>query len=338
MSTDSPVAAGRADPLGSARMPRRIPGPVALLATAGVILFGALAFACGAVPATQATLNGLTTGAYLALGAVGLTLVAGILKLVNFAHGDLMVVGAYATMMFSGFGLPLPIAMALGVLATAATALAADRLVWAPLRRARAGTLQLFLTAIGLSLVIRFSIQFAAGSQVRSLGADVVASIGLGGLRLGLLQALALVLGLAGIVGVGFALRSTPLGKAMRAYADNPALAEVSGLDTRRIIDATWIVAGGLAGLAGVLYAAAIGTINPNFGITLLLSLFAAAVLGGIGDPYGALAGGFVIGLAQDWSTLLVNARWKPAVGFAILILTLLFMPQGIFGRARRRS
>ena len=100
------------------------------------------------------------------------------------------------------------------------------------------------------------------------------------------------------------------------------------------IIDVTWAAAGLLAGLAGILYAAAIGTINPNFGVTILLSLFAAAILGGIGNAYGALVGGIVIGLAQEWSTLFFNPRWKPAVGFAILILTLLFMPHGIFGQA----
>jgi neutral amino acid transport system permease protein len=115
------------------------------------------------------------------------------------------------------------------------------------------------------------------------------------------------------------------------------SLAEVTGVDTRRTIRATWLIAGALAALAGILYAASIGSINPNFGFTILLSLFAAAVLGGIGNAYGALAGGIVIGLSQEWATLFLNPRWKPAVGFAILILTLLLMPRGIFGRKRAR-
>ena len=108
--------------------------------------------------------------------------------------------------------------------------------------------------------------------------------------------------------------------------------------DTIKSIRLTWAVAGALAGLAGILYAAAIGSINPNFGVTILLSLFASAVLGGIGNAYGALAGGIVIGLSQEWSTLFFNPRWKPAIGFAILILTLLVMPRGIFGRKKARS
>jgi neutral amino acid transport system permease protein len=147
-----------------------------------------------------------------------------------------------------------------------------------------------------------------------------------------------MLVGLATITLVGLGLRFTILGKQMRALADNMALAEASGIDTLRTIRITWAVAGGLAALAGILYASAIGSINPNFGVTILLSLFAAAVLGGIGNAYGALAGGIVIGLAQEWSTLFFNPRWKPAVGFAILILTLLFLPRGIFGRKRART
>ncbi|MCV3206106.1 branched-chain amino acid ABC transporter permease [Mesorhizobium sp. YC-39] len=288
--------------------------------------------------AAQATLNGFVAGGYIGLGAIGLTLVFGMLKVVNFAHGDLMVSGAYLTILLAWLGVPLPLGMLLAVTGTAALALATEKLVWRPLRRAGAGTLQLFLSAIGLGLVIRSTIQFFAGSQVRTLGANVVTSIAFGPLRMGTLQAVAFVVGLVAMVIVGLALRYTNIGKEMRALADNRALAEVSGINTSRIIDITWTISGCLAGLAGVLYATAIGSFNPNFGITLLLGLFAATILGGIGNAYGALVGGIVIGLSQEWSTLLFNARWKPVVGFTLLILMLLFMPQGIFGRTRRRS
>ncbi|MBV9633456.1 MAG: branched-chain amino acid ABC transporter permease, partial [Methylobacteriaceae bacterium] len=152
------------------------------------------------------------------------------------------------------------------------------------------------------------------------------------------LQLVALLAGIALIVAVGLGLRFTAVGKQMRALSDNMALAEVTGIDTRGAIRLTWIVAGALAAIAGILYAAAVGTINPNFGSLILLSLFTAAVLGGIGNAYGALLGGIVIGLAQEWSTLFLNARWKPAVGFAILILTLLVLPRGIFGRVPART
>jgi len=181
-------------------------------------------------------------------------------------------------------------------------------------------------------------VQFFAGSQVRRVGLDVVSAVNIGPWHLGTLQLVVMLVGLATITLVGLGLRFTILGKQTRALADNMALAEASGIDTLRTIRITWAVAGGLAALAGILYASAIGSINPNFGVTILLSLFAAAVLGGIGNAYGALAGGIVIGLAQEWSTLFFNPRWKPAVGFAILILTLLFLPRGIFGRKRART
>jgi len=310
----------------------------AILALVLIAVFAALVATFGAAPASQATVNGLVAGGYIGLGAIGVTLILGVLGLVNFAHGDLLLTGAYLTILFAWLGLPLPLAMAAAIAGTGVVAVVTDRLVWKPLRQRGAGTLQLFLSAIGLGLVIRFTIQFFAGSQVRTLGADVVTTVALGPVRLGSLQAISLAVGLATMVLVGLALRYTSIGKEMRAFADNRALAEVSGINTGRIVNVTWATAGVLAGLAGILYATAIGSFNPNFGLTLLLSLFAATILGGIGNAYGALIGGLVIGLSQEWATLFFNARWKPAVGFSLLILMLLFMPQGIFGRARRRS
>jgi neutral amino acid transport system permease protein len=194
------------------------------------------------------------------------------------------------------------------------------------------------LAAIGLAMLIRFGVQFFAGSQVRAVGQDVLSSVNLGALHLGALQALVLVVGVVASTLVGLSLAFTRIGKQIRALADNMALAEVAGVDTARAIRLIWIVAGGLAALAGILFAAAAGSVNPNFGFFVLLSLFTAAVLGGIGNAYGALLGGLVIGLTEEWSTLIFNPRWKPVVGFAILIAMLLVLPRGIFGGARARS
>ena len=297
-----------------------------------------LAAVVGPVAAGQATLNGLVAAGYFALGAVGLTLVFGVLRLVNFAHGDMLTFGTYVSLGVTALGLPFWPAAAVGVVATAVLAVLLDRLIWEPLRRARTSTLQLFLAATGLAIVLRYGVQFFATSQVRSVGLDTTSSVDIGPWHLGTLQLAVMLIGLVTIVLAGLGLRYTRLGKEMRAVSDNIALAEVSGIDTRRTIRITWLAAGGLAGLAGILYAAAIGSINPNFGFTILLSLFAAAILGGIGNAYGALAGGIVIGLAQEWSTLFFNPRWKPAVGFAILILTLLLLPRGIMGRRKARA
>jgi branched-subunit amino acid ABC-type transport system permease component len=149
------------------------------------------------------------------------------------------------------------------------------------------------------------------------------------------MQLLVLLVGVAVLIGIGLMLRYTSFGKQMRALADNFDLAEITGIDTQRVVLFTWMVAAGLAGLAGVLYAASIGVMNPNLGFSLILSLFAAAVLGGVGNAFGALAGGLIIGLSQEWATLFFNTRWKPATGFVILVLTLILLPQGIFGRRR---
>jgi len=311
--------------------------PIAWLSLALVLIALLLVAAVGPVAAGQTTLNGLVGAGYFALGAVGLTLVYGVLRLVNFAHGDMLTFGTYVALGVTALGVPFWWAAVVGMIATALLAILLDRVIWEPMRRARTSTLQLFLVATGLAMVLRYSVQFFAGSQVRTVGLDTTSSIDFGPWHLGTLQLVVMLVGLVTILLTGAGLRYTRLGKEMRAVADNIALAEVTGIDTSRTIQVTWLVAGGLAGLAGILYAAAIGTINPNFGFTILLSLFAAAVLGGIGNAYGALAGGVVIGLSQEWSTLFFNPRWKPAIGFAILILTLLLMPRGIFGRKKAR-
>jgi neutral amino acid transport system permease protein len=312
--------------------------PVLRLALTLVMIALSLTVIVGPVATGQATLNGLVGAGYFALGAVGLTLVYGVLHLVNFAHGDMLTFGTYLALGATALGVPFWPAAAIAMILAAFVAVLLDRIMWEPMRRAQTSTLQLFLVATGLALVLRYSVQFFAGGQVRTVGLDTTSSIDVGPWHLGSLQLVVVLVGLVTILLTGVGLRYTRLGKEIRAVADNVALAEVTGIDTRRTIQVTWLVSGALAALAGVLYAASIGSINPNFGFTILLSLFAAAVLGGIGNAYGALAGGIVIGLSQEWSTLFFNPRWKPAIGFAILILTLLVMPRGIFGRKKARS
>jgi neutral amino acid transport system permease protein len=310
-----------------------------------------LALAVGAVPVAaaavlvgaygvravgQATLYGLVAGSYLALGAVGLTLVFGVLRLVNFAHGDLLTLGAYVAFFLNvALGVAFVPAVAGAIGATAALGVGFEAWLWRPMRRRGANVFQLLLISIGLAFLIRNGIQFFAGGQIRSFDIDIVSSVSLLGFRLGRMQLYVVAVGLVTLLATGLMLRHTTVGKQMRALADDVDLAETAGIDTERVIVITWACAAGLAGLAGVLYAAAIGVMNPNLGFSLLLGLFAAVVLGGIGSAYGALAGGLLIGVAQEWATLVVNPRWKPTVGFLILVLTLLVRPQGLFGRRR---
>ena len=283
----------------------------------------------------QTGLNGLALGSVYALGAVGLTLVYGILKLVNFAHGDFLTFGAYmAFLMNVTWGVPLVFAIFWAMALTALLGVFFERVMWGPMRARKAGLLQLLLMSIGLAFVIRYSIQYAWGTEVRFLDVNNFATVEFLGLRIGRTELIVIGVGFAVLLGVGLMLKFSLLGKQMRALSDNLDLAETTGINTSRVIFYTWLFAGALAGLAGVL-AGAVTDVRPELGFALLLPIFAAVVLVGIGDAFGALAGGIVLGLVIEWSTLFIDFRWKNAVGFAVLIIVLIVRPQGIFGRAR---
>lgn len=308
-----------------------------LLVLGGIIALVALWLALreGLHDLGQATLNGIVAGNYFALGAVGLTLVFGVLRLVNFAHGEFLTFGAYMMIAAQSLDLPLVAAAAFGVVATATLGLVLEVGLWRPVRRKRVGELQLLLLALGLAFFLRYAIAFVAGPEDRATGADVTAGVSLGGLRIGRTELICTLVGLAAIGLVALGLRSTSLGRQMRALADSIELSETTGIDSDRIVLVTWAISGGLAGLAGIIYALPAGSANPQLGFTLILSIFAAVVVGGIGNAYGALAGGMLIGVAQEWSTLVIDPAMKVAVGFGVLILVLLVRPQGLFGRAR---
>jgi neutral amino acid transport system permease protein len=311
----------------------RRPALAALIVLAAVVVV--MIGAKGLHAVAQSSLNGLSTGAIYALGAVGLTLVYGILKLVNFAHGDFLTFGAYMGFLVNvTWGLPLVVALPFAMATTAILGVAFELVLWRPLRVRGAGLLQLLLTSIGLALVIRSVIQYVWSTDVRILDVNTAATVSFLGLRIGRMQLIVIAIGFVVITGIGLMLRQTLLGKRMRALADDLDLAETAGIDTRRVIIYTWVFAGSLAGLAGVLDAS-VTALSPNFGFDLLLPIFAAVILGGIGDAYGALAGGMLLGVATEWSTLFIDAKWKIGVGFVALIVALIVRPQGIFGKAR---
>lgn len=282
---------------------------------------------------------GLSTGSVFALGAVGLTLVYGILKLVNFAHGDLLTFGAYAAYVAYVFwSLPFFVAVIFAMALTALLGIGLEKGMWAPMRRRGAGLLQFILMSIGLAFVIRYGIQFFYSTDLRTYGISRSGSVGFledwFGITLGTIQGIVLVGGLIILLLTGLMLRYTLLGKRMRALSDDLELAETAGIDTTRVITWTWVLAGTMAGLAGVA-AAAITQLQPELGFELLLPIFAAVVLGGIGNAFGALAGGLMLGLVIEWSTLFVASGFKNAIGFLVLIAVLIIRPQGIFGRER---
>jgi neutral amino acid transport system permease protein len=289
----------------------------------------------------QTTIDGLSIGSIYALAAIGLTLVYGILRLVNFAHGDFMTLGGYVAFAVNvSAGVNIGLAILAALAAVAMLGLASEYAIWRPMRRRGAGMLQLLLLSLGFAFVIRYMIQFQWTGQLRQLDVDATKAFNPGDLTISYVQ-LIVIAGAGTILSlVAILLKTTMLGKSMRALADNFDLAEVSGIDTSRVIAVTWLLAAGLAGLAGVATAIYQSLLTPDTGFVLLLSVFAAVIVGGIGNAYGALAGGLLIGLVQEWSTIggLVPVEYKETVGFAILILALLIRPQGIFGHAVRAT
>jgi len=315
------------------RLAGRYPARVAIALV--VVIALTLVATEGLHDTAQTSLNGLSYGAIYALGAVGLTLVYGILKLVNFAHGDFLTFGAYMAFLVNvTWELPFVLGVVMAVVATAALGLLLERIMWRPMRGKGAGMLQLLLMSIGLALVLRNVIQYIWGSELRQLNVDVFSTVSLLGLRIGRTELIVVVIGVVVLLAVGLLLRFSLLGKQMRAVSDSIDLAETSGIDTGRVITYTWLLAGGLAGLAGALIGA-ITNVKPELGFELLLPIFAVVVLGGIGNAFGALSAGIVLGLVIEWSTLIIDARWKLAIGFVVLILALMIRPQGIFGKAR---
>ena len=285
--------------------------------------------------------NGLVTGSVIAIAAVGVSLVYGILRLVNFAYGDFMAFGALVTYSFNGpLGLSLVTATLLGMAATAVLSVALDAILWRPLRARRAGFMSLFLASIGLALVLRQSLLLGYGPQPQTYRVDPYKVHVLGSVRLSQAQFITILVAAGVIVALGLFLARTPVGRTLRALADDRALAAIAGVNGRRMIALTWVLSGALAGIAGVLAGLAQTTFDPNFGFTLLLPIFAAVVLGGIGSAYGSLAGGLTLGLAMELSTWPsffggVDPVYKPVVAFVVLAAALMVRPQGLFGKAR---
>jgi branched-subunit amino acid ABC-type transport system permease component len=290
----------------------------------------------------QLLFNGLVTGTILAIAAVGVSLVYGVLKLVNFAAGDYLTLGAFITFYFSVTReLPFWLAVIFAMLLVALINIAFELTLWRRARRSGAGTLALFLIATGLALIIRHLMLFIFGTSIRSQDVDVLTTYAVLGTRIAKAQVLVVLAGVGAILIIAIFMSRSTIGKKMRAYSDNPTLAAIAGVDVRRVIMATWIISGTTGALAGVLQSVVQSSFESTMGWTLLLSIFAAVVLGTIGDAFGALLGGLMLGIVMElstWSAFFggVPTSYKPVVAFAVLILVLLFKPQGIVGYKAR--
>ena len=278
----------------------------------------------------QLIVNGVAVGSILALAAIGLTLTYGILKLSNFAHGDFMTLGAYLTWLGNTGGLNIWLAMLVGAVGTIMAMLVAEYLLWQPMRDRRASDTTLIIISIGLALFVRNGILLVYGSSNKLYELPVVRALEFGELKIAYYRMIVVVLAIAAIIALHLILQNTKIGKAMRAVADNIDLARVSGINVERVVLWTWIITGTLTAFAGAMYGL-IAVVRPNMGWFLILPMFASVILGGIGNPYGAIAGAFIIGIAQELSVPLLGSEYKLGVALAIMIFILLVRPQGLF-------
>jgi neutral amino acid transport system permease protein len=288
----------------------------------------------------QRVVNGLSFGLMLALAAVGLSLVFGTTGISNFAHAEMVTFGPVAVAALVGVGtvnLPLWVAIPLAVLLSAGLGLLLDVILWRPLRRKRVGVVQLMIVSIGLSLTLRYIFQFFIGGGTTQLPYSSTEKIPLFGVvSMSVVDMASFAICIVVIVAFALWLLYSRTGKATRAISDNSSLAAASGIDVDAVVRVVWIVAAALAGLAGILYAYYRPGLKWDMGAQVLLLMFAAVTLGGLGTAFGALVGSIVVGLLVEVSTLWIPSDLKYAGALVVLIVILLFRPQGILGRRER--
>lgn len=285
----------------------------------------------------ERVVNGLNFGLMLGLAAIGLSLVFGTTGLSNFAHAEMVTFGAVMTLAFSVvLGWPLWLAIILALILSIVLGFVLDVGLWQPLRRRGVGVVQLMIVSIGLSLAGRYVFQFFIGGGTEQLPGAGAQKLQFGPIKLSVIDIFSMSLSIIVIIAFALWLTYTRLGKATRAVSDNPSLAAASGIDVDRVVRYVWIIAALLAGLAGILWAYFRPGIRWDMGAQILLLIFAAVTLGGLGTAYGALVGSLVVGLLVEVSTLWIPADLKYVGALVVLIVILLFRPQGILGRRER--
>ncbi|MFC7587387.1 branched-chain amino acid ABC transporter permease [Nonomuraea antimicrobica] len=287
--------------------------------------------------AAQLTFEGLNLGLIIALAALGLSLIYGTTGLTNFAHGELVTLGAILAYAFNiGMGLHLIPAAVIAVAVAAVLGYLQDRLFWGQLRRRGTGTIAMMIISIGVALFLRYVFLIFFGGQTEAYAQYTAQP----GIQVGPISAapknfVAMGIELTVLIIVGIALLRTRTGKAARAVADNPALAASSGINVDRVIRIIWTFGGAIAALAGIMLGLS-QNLKYTMGQDILLLIFAGVTLGGLGTAFGALVGSLVVGLFIQVSTLWVPPELKSVGALAVLIIVLLVRPQGILGRRER--
>jgi branched-chain amino acid transport system permease protein len=333
--------------IGRAR--REYAGVVEQVGTVGLWLLIGLLLVVGIVDARQYLVTGIIVGSIIALGALGITLIYGILKFAHFAHGDMMMFGAYVALgaLVGGgsigplsFGWGMIFAIFVSMVALGAGSVAIDRVVYRPLRQRGSGAVVLAIASLGMAIVLRaiMLLWWGPDQQFYVTGIHPAKDFPFD-IKLKPDQVFIVATAFVLMALVYLLLFRTKMGKAMRAMSDNADLAQVTGIDTEQVVMWTWIIGGALAAVAGILLGIQ-SNLKPELGFTFILPLFAGAILGGLGSPQGALVGAMIVGISQE---VFVGidlpfppfgvAGYKPAVSFGILILILLVRPRGLFGR-----
>ena len=277
---------------------------------------------------------GLNFGILLAMAAIGLSLIYGTTGLSNFAHGEMVTIGALSLFTFNKvLGLDLILSALIATAVVTAFGYTQDAVLWRPLRKRRLGITQMMIVSIGLSILIRYFLQLVYGGDTKVLSQGETWNVF--GVLMPALNVITAGIALLALLGFGWFLTRTRIGKATRAVSDNPSLAASTGIDVEQIIRIVWVVASALTGLSGVfigLYFQA----SWDTGFSILLLLFAAVTLGGLGTAFGAAVGALIVGMFVELSTLVIPPDLKFAGALIVLILVLLFRPQGVLGRKQR--
>ena len=301
----------------------------------------------------QGLADGVLTGAILSLGAIGLTMVMHMLRFANFSHAELLSFGAYSALVFDGLFAALlpPLAAAIGPLSltgalsvavlasmvlTAASAVVLDRLVFRRIR-ARGEELSMVFASFGVALIIRYALGLSFGLHPKLYSPDIVFAVVVSFDPLLMVkpdQVFVLVAALAIMAVLHLVLSRTTFGYALRAVAENPNLAQVNGVRLAAMIAAVWLIGGALAAAAGTFYGLS-NQLSPMMGRDLVLPIFAATIVGGIGSIYGAVLGGFIVGLATNLALIVIPSGYAPAIPFLIILAVLILRPNGLFGEAR---
>jgi branched-chain amino acid transport system permease protein len=296
----------------------------------------------------QFVIDGLLNGAMIGLGAIGLTLAYSVLRFANFAHGEFISWGGYIALLVAGgigalmgqtdrdigaltFGWPLILALPVAAFGAGGIALALDAVLFRRLRQ-KGSSITLVIASFGASLALRSLLEFLFSDDPRYYSTDIAIAIPLGfGLRATADQIGVLAFALLLMVVMHLVMTRSRLGWSLRAVSENPDLARLAGVDVAGVIRTAWLIGGGLAGVTGVLLGQTV-QLRPTMGFDLLLPLFSAAILGGIGSVPGAMLGGLIIGLAEALAVPLIGAEYRAAVAFLVLLAMLLVRPTGLFG------